>query len=104
MEAGINRLLEVATGITQSLEERKNRIETPFYRLEAQQKPTIERINSEENRRGEEFRITERNSSIKYTLPEFQGNTRPIRYMNQVKQYWVALKPRDNDTNYLIEI
>ena len=36
MEAGIDRSLEVATGITQTLEKRNNRIEAQFGRLEAQ--------------------------------------------------------------------
>ena len=103
MEAGVNRSLEVATEITQALEERSNRIETQFNRLEARQTRIMERMNAEEGRRGEDPRIIERSSSIKYILPEFQGNTSPIRYMNQLKQYWEAVKPRDNDTHYLIE-
>ena len=71
MEAGVNRSLEVATEITQALEERSNRIETQFNRLKAQQTRIMERINSEEGRRGEDPRIIERSSSIKYILPEF---------------------------------
>ena len=63
MEAGINRSLEVASGITQTLEERNNRIEAQFGRLEAQQTRIMERINSEEGRR-EESRGLERNSNI----------------------------------------
>ena len=71
MEAGINRSLEVATGITQALEERNNRIETQFSRLESQQSRIMERINAERDRR-EEIRGPERSSNIKYILPEFQ--------------------------------
>ena len=99
----VRKILEVATEITQALEERSNRIETQFNRLEAQQTRIMDRMNAEEGRRGEDPRIIERISSIKYILPEFQGNTSPIRYMNQLKQYGEAVKPRDNDTLYLIE-
>ena len=62
----------------------------------------MKRINSEEGRR-EESRGSERNSNIKYILPEFKGDTSPIRYMNQLKQYWEEVKPRDSDTHYLIK-
>ena len=102
MEAGINRSLEDATEITQALEERNNRIETQFGRLEAQQTRIIERLNAEGERR-EENRGLERNSNIKYILPEFRGDTSPFRYINQLKQYWGAVNPRDSDTHYLIE-
>ena len=103
MEAGINRSLKVATGITQTLEERNNRIEAQFGRLEAQQTRIIERMNSEEGRR-EESRELERNSNIKYILLEFKGDTSPIRYMNQLKQYWEAVvRTMDSDTHYLID-
>ena len=81
MVVGINRSLEVATEITQAIEERNNQIKTQFGKLEAQQTRIMERINAEEGRR-EEVRGPERNSSIKYILPEFQGNTSPIWYMN----------------------
>ena len=30
-------------------------------------------------------------------------DTSPIRYINQLKQYWEAVKPRDTDIHYLIE-
>ena len=102
MEAGINQSLEVTTGITLALEERNSRIETQFGRLEAQQTRIMERLTAEEERR-EEVRGPERSSSIKYILPEFRGDTSPIRYLNQLKQYWEAAKPRDSDTHYLIE-
>ena len=102
MEAGINQSLEVTTGITQALEERNNRIETQFGRIEAQQTRIMERLNAEEERR-EEIRGPERGSSFKYILPEFRGDTSPIRYINQLKQYWEAVKPRDSDTHYLME-
>ena len=102
MEAGISRSLEVATGITQALEEENNRMEMQFNRLEAQQTRIIERIYSDGGRR-EEVKSLERNSSIKYILPEFQGDTSPIRHINQLKQYWEGVKPRDTDIHYLIE-
>ena len=62
----------------------------------------MERLNAEGERR-EENRGPERNSNIKYILPEFRGDTSPIRYINQLKQYWGAVNPRDRDTHYLIE-
>ena len=102
MEAGINRSLEITTEVTQTLEERSTRIEAQFSRLEAQQTRIMERMNAEEGRR-EECRESERGLNIKYVLPEFRGDASPIRYMNQLKQYWEAVKPRDNDTHYLIE-
>ena len=102
MEAEINQSLEVTTGITQALEERNNRIEMQFGRIEAQQTKIKERLNVEEERR-EEIRGPERGSSIKYILPEFRADTSPIRYINQLKQYWEAVKPRDSDTHYLNE-
>ena len=102
MEAGINRLLEITTEVTQTLEEKSTRIEGQFSRLEAQQTRIIETINVEEGR-GEECRGLGRRQNIKYVFPEFQENTSPIRYMNQLKQYWEVVKPRDNDTHYLIE-
>ena len=102
METGINRLLEVVTGITQAPEERNSRIETQFGKLEAQQTRIMERINAEKGRR-EEVGGPERNSSIKYILPQFQENTSSIEYMNQLKHYWVAVKPKDSDTHYLLE-
>ena len=43
MGAGINQSLEVTTGITQALEERNNRIETQFSRIEAQQTRIMDR-------------------------------------------------------------
>ena len=101
MEAGINRSLEVTAEVTQALEERSARIESRFNRLEAQQTRILERVHAEDGR--EEVRGLERNAGIKYVLPEFQGDTSPIRYMNQMKQYWEAVKPRDSDTHYLIE-
>ena len=102
MEAGISRSLEITTGVTQALKKRNNRIKTQFDNLEIHQTIIIERINADERRR-EEVRGQEENSSIKYILTEFRGNTSSIRYMNQLKQYWEAVKPRDNDTHYLIE-
>ena len=102
IEAGINRSLQAATGVTQALEERDSRIEIQFGRLEAQQTRIMERLNAEGERR-EEIRGLERGPNIKYILPEFRGDTSPIRYMNQIKQYWEAVKPRDSDTHYLIE-
>ena len=68
--------------------------------LEAQQTKIMERMNAEEGRR-EECRESERGLNIKYILPEFQGGTSLIRYINQFKQYWEAVKPRDNDIYYL---
>ena len=70
--------------------------------LGAQQTRIMKRMNAEEGRR-EECRESERGLNIEYLLPKFQGDTSPIRYMNQLKQYWEAVKPRDNDTHYLTE-
>ena len=98
----LNRSLEVATGITQTLEERNNRIEAQFGILEAQKTRIMKRINSEEGRRGECSGL-ERNSNIKYILPQFKEGISPIRYMNQFKQYWEALRLKNSDTHYLIE-
>ena len=98
METGINRSLEAATEIAEALEERNNRVETQFGRLEAQQTRIMEILNAEGQRR-EETRGLERNSNIKYILPEFRGDTSPIRYINQLKQYWGAVNPRDSDTH-----
>ena len=36
-------------------------------------------------------------------LPEFRGDTSPIRYINELKQYWESVEPRENETHYLIE-
>ena len=102
METGINRSIEVTTGITHSMEERNQRIEAQFNRLEAQQTRLIERINSGEVMRGE-TRSNSYSSNIKYVLPEFRGDTSPIRYINEIKQYWEAVEPRENETHYLIE-
>ena len=70
--------------------------------LEAQQTKIMAGMNAEEGRR-EECRESERGLNIKYILSEFQGGTSLIRYMNQLNQYWEAVKPRDNDTHYLTE-
>ena len=98
MEAGVNRSLEITTGITQTLEERNTRIEAQVNRLEAQQTRMMERLNTEE------LPGATRTSNIKYVLPEFRGDTSPIRYMHQIKQYWEAVEPKESDTHYLIEV
>ena len=102
METGVNRSLEITTEITRTLEERNNRMDAQFSRLEAQQTRMMERLNTEGPRR-EDLLTANRASNIKYVLPEFGGDTSPIRYMNQLKQYWEAVEPKDRDTHYLIE-
>ena len=102
METGINRSIEVTNGITHSMEERQQRIDAQFNRLEAQQTRIIERINAGEGLR-EESRSSNYGSNIKHILPEFRGETSPIRYINELKQYWEAVEPRENETHYLIE-
>ena len=102
METGINRSIEVTTGITHSMEERNQRIEAQFNRLEAQKTRLIERINSGEGLGGE-TRNNNHSSNIKYVLPEFREDTSPIRYINELKKYWEAVEPRENETHYLIE-
>ena len=57
----------------------------------------MERLNTEE------LPGETRTSNIKYVLPEFRGDTSPIRYMHQIKQYWEAVEPKESDTHYLIE-
>ena len=101
METGITPSIEVTNGITHSMEERHQRIDAQFNRLEAQQTRIIERINAGEGLR-EKSRSSNYGSNIKHILTEFGGDTSPIRYINELKQYWEAVELRENETHYLI--
>ena len=102
METGVNQSLQITNEVTQTLEERNTRIEAQFSRLQAQQTRIMERLNTEGPRR-EDLLGANRASNIKYVLPEFGGDTFPIRHMNQLKQYWEAVEPKESDIHYLIE-
>ena len=102
METGVNRSLEITAGITQILEERNARMEAQFSRLVAQPSRMMERLNAEDSRRDKSLGAN-RISNIKYVLPEFRGDTSPIKYINQLKQYYEAVEPKESDTHYLIE-
>ena len=102
IDTGVSRSLGMTIELTPTLEERNTRIEAQINRLEAQQTRIMERLNTE-GPREEDLPEANRAFNIKYVLPEFGGDTSPIRYMNQLKQYWEAVEPKDSDTHYLIE-
>ena len=44
-----------------------------------------------------------RRSNIEYILLELRGDNNPMRYLNQIRQYWEAVQPLDNKPHYLLE-
>lgn len=102
LESSVDRSLEATMHLTQGLEERESRIQAQVNRLETAQARVAERFS--ENLNGQSQQMTPIvKSNIKYVLPEFNGEGSPMRYLRQLRQYWDVVRPRDCDSEYLIE-
>ena len=44
-----------------------------------------------------------RRSEIEYILQECRGDNNPMQYLNQIRQYWEAVQPLDDEVHYLLE-
>ena len=99
VEIELARSIETTNATTRALKVRNEWMIEQINQLGTQQERMADRLDARSDETGPG--IHRRN--IKYVLPEYKGDTSPIRYINAMRQYWRAVKPAESDTHYLIE-
>ena len=99
VEIELARSIEPKNATTRALEVRSEWMIEQINELGTQQERMADRLNTRSDDAGSGVR----RPNIKYVLPEYKGDTSPIRYINAMRQYWRAVKPAESDTHYLIE-
>lgn len=96
METEFHRSLATTEEVHRLMEERNQELTNQIHALE-------ERHDQFRNRFDPALEIRSRKSQIKYILPEFQGDSCPMRYLNALKKYCEAVKPTQEEMQYLLD-